>query len=141
MTARGYSLLAMEDIDLAITPATYCNDPSGTCINGTGGAADGYVWFTNGDNPRHDEYYWLDGELYLQIQEEPGAYNVGVTSVTIDDILEDINTNTEDLYHYGVSFDPEEGFPPCPIDTSSAKVASTLVTVDVATSTTEAPTQ
>lgn len=64
------------------TAAPYCNDPSGTCINGTGGATDGYVWFTNGHNPWHDEYYWLDGEVYLQIQEGPGAYNVGIIPVS-----------------------------------------------------------
>ncbi len=46
------------------------------------GDTDGYVWFTNGHNPWHDEYFWLDGEIYLQTQEDPGAYNVGAVPVS-----------------------------------------------------------
>lgn len=64
------------------SPAPYCNDPSGNCFNGTGGDTDGYVWFTNGHNPWHNEYYWLDGEVYLQTQEGPGDYNVGVSPIS-----------------------------------------------------------
>ncbi|PWY75758.1 hypothetical protein BO83DRAFT_387770 [Aspergillus eucalypticola CBS 122712] len=90
------------------SPAPYCNDPRGNCFTGPGGDTDGYVWFTNGHNPWHSEYYWLDGGVYLQTQEGPGDYNVGVSPITIDDILSDINTNINAAYHYGVSFDPKE---------------------------------
>ncbi|GAQ45759.1 hypothetical protein AtubIFM55763_004876 [Aspergillus tubingensis] len=116
------------------SPAPYCNDPSGNCFNGTGGDTDGYVWFTNGHNPWHNEYYWLDGEVYLQTQEGPGDYNVGVSPITIDDILSDINTNISAAYHYGVSFDPKEGACPCSISpvSSTAVVASTSATPYVA---------
>lgn len=59
-------------------PAPYCNDPSGSCFNGTGGATYGYTWFNNLANPWHDSYYWLDGEVKLSIQEMTGLYNVAV---------------------------------------------------------------
>jgi hypothetical protein len=62
-------------------PATYCNDPSGNCFNGTGGETDGYIWFSNNHNPWHDEYYWLDGEVYLSDSGVAWLLNVAVLPV------------------------------------------------------------
>lgn len=59
-------------------PAPFCNDPSGTCLNATGGNDYGYTWFTSGINHWHNEYYWLDGKVTLQTQEALGLYNVAV---------------------------------------------------------------
>lgn len=67
------------------SPAPFCNDPSGTCLNATGGSDYGYTWFTNGANHWHNEYYWLDGQVTLQTSEGTGLYNVAanVTSKSI----------------------------------------------------------
>ena len=60
----------------ADSPAPFCNDPTGNCLNATGGEQYGYTWFTNGANHWHNEYYWLDGKVTLQTKETLGLYNV-----------------------------------------------------------------
>ncbi|KAI1250701.1 hypothetical protein MGN70_007758 [Eutypa lata] len=95
------------------SPAPFCNDPSGTCLNATGGSDYGYTWFTNGANHWHNEYYWLDGQVTLQTSEGTGLYNVAANVTTYDTILSEINTAYSSPSHIGASFDPEFGSCPC----------------------------
>ncbi|KAI1380192.1 hypothetical protein F4677DRAFT_253488 [Hypoxylon crocopeplum] len=94
-------------------PAPFCNDPSGTCYNATGGTDYGYTWFANGANHWHNEYYWLDGDVTLRTQEGTGLYNVAVNVTTYASMLSEINTVYSGSYHIGASYDPSYAKCPC----------------------------
>ncbi|KAL1875112.1 hypothetical protein Plec18167_005782 [Paecilomyces lecythidis] len=117
----------------ADSPAPFCNDGSGTCLNATGGSDDGYTWFTNGANHWHNEYYWLDGQVTIKTQEGTGEYNVALNTTgemrllvnflccpSTDELAEDYQTILDDIndaesgnYHVGASYDPSFGNCPC----------------------------
>ncbi|KAL4892352.1 hypothetical protein BDV59DRAFT_202854 [Aspergillus ambiguus] len=102
---------------MADSPASYCNDPSGVCVNNTGGSDYGYTWFTNGANHWHDEYFWLDGNITLQTNEGTGLYNVAAQPSDYEAILDDV------LNLGGEFYDP----PGSPVTSTPAVATSTPV--------------
>ncbi|KAL4812976.1 hypothetical protein BDW67DRAFT_188097 [Aspergillus spinulosporus] len=111
------------------TPASYCNNPSCTCINGTGGTTDGYVWLTNGHTLGMTSTTGLMGRCTFR------SRRVLVPTMLESSPLETISTIV------GSRSTRKKGAAPCAIDTSSAKVASSLAAKDVAKSTTADSTQ